>query len=161
MINPLACWLFLIFIGAYLMSKISLWKALQNLNLLALKLPLRLPSNRLILLYFSIIKIQGRILRFWKGVVLYVGHYDWSTKKILGFSWSKKAKIMLETISFWQNISVSIFKFSPLITADNPAINWYFLKFKNLQKPFHQLFFCKEILSRSLKLNGTLPNVNH
>ena len=116
------------------MSKISLWKALQNLNLLALKLPLRLPSNRLILLYFSIIKIQGRILRFWKGVALYIGHYDWSTKKILGFSWSKKAKIMLETISFWQNISVSIFKFSPLITADNPAINWYFLKFKNLQK---------------------------
>ena len=27
--------------------------------------------------------------------------------------WSKKAEITLETISFWQNISISIFKFSP------------------------------------------------
>ena len=28
---------------------------------------------------------------------------------------SKKAKITLETISFWQNISDTIFKFSPLL----------------------------------------------
>ena len=26
---------------------------------------------------------------------------------ILGFRWSKKFRIMLETISFWQNISIS------------------------------------------------------
>ena len=44
--------------------------------------------------------------------MLYVGHHGWPTKKILGFRWSKKAKTMLETISFWQNISISIFKFS-------------------------------------------------
>ena len=35
------------------------------------------------------------------------------TKKNLGFTWSKKAKITLETLSFWQNISISVFKFSP------------------------------------------------
>ena len=27
--------------------------------------------------------------------------YSWSTKKLLGFRWSKKAKTTLETISFW------------------------------------------------------------
>ena len=36
----------------------------------------------------------------------------WPTKKILGFRWSKKAKIPLETISFWWNISISTFSFS-------------------------------------------------
>ena len=34
---------------------------------------------------------------------------------MLGFRWSKKAKITLETISFWQNISISIFKFSSFL----------------------------------------------
>ena len=28
---------------------------------------------------------------------LYVGHHGWPSKKILGFRWSKKAKITLET----------------------------------------------------------------
>ena len=37
------------------------------------------------------------------------------TKKILGFRWYKKVKIALETVSFWQNISISIFKFSPFL----------------------------------------------
>ena len=37
----------------------------------------------------------------------------WLTdEEMLGFRWSKKAKITLETISFWQNISISILKFS-------------------------------------------------
>ena len=36
----------------------------------------------------------------------------WPTKKILCFRWSKKAKIPLETISFWWNISISTFSFS-------------------------------------------------
>ena len=35
-----------------------------------------------------------------KRGVLYVGHHGWPTKKILGFKWSKKAKIMLETKAF-------------------------------------------------------------
>ena len=34
---------------------------------------------------------------------------------ILGFRWFKKAKITLETIRFWQNISISIFKYSPFL----------------------------------------------
>ena len=36
--------------------------------------------------------------------------------KISGFRWSKKAEITLETIGFWQNISISIFKFSPFLS---------------------------------------------
>ena len=39
----------------------------------------------------------------------------WLTKNILGFTWSEKVKITLETISFWQNISISVFKFSPFL----------------------------------------------
>ena len=37
------------------------------------------------------------------------------TMKILGFKWSKKAKITLETIGFWQNIFINILKFSPFL----------------------------------------------
>ena len=37
------------------------------------------------------------------------------TKKLLGRRCSKKTKLMLETISFWQNISIIIFKFSPFL----------------------------------------------
>ena len=59
--------------------------------------------------------LQGRIQRFWKMGSLYAGHHCWPAKKILGFSWSKKADITLETIGFWQNISISIFKFSPFL----------------------------------------------
>ena len=60
--------------------------------------------------------LQGQIQRFWKGWALYVGHHGWPAKNILGFRWSKKAEITLETISFWQNISISIFKFSPFLS---------------------------------------------
>ena len=60
--------------------------------------------------------MQGRIQRFWKGGAHYVGHHGWPAKKILGFRWPKKAEITLETISFWQNISISIFKFSPFLS---------------------------------------------
>ena len=35
--------------------------------------------------------------------------------KILGFRWSKKAKIALETVSFSRNISISTFNFSPFL----------------------------------------------
>ena len=57
---------------------------------------------------------QGQIQRFWKSG-LYVSHQGWPTKKILGFRWSKKTKITLEAISFWRNISISVFKFSPFL----------------------------------------------
>ena len=36
-------------------------------------------------------------------------------QKILGFRWSKKAEVTLETISLGQNISISILKFSPFL----------------------------------------------
>ena len=53
---------------------------------------------------------QGWIQRFLKGGVLYVSQHGWPAKKILGFRCSEKAEVTLETISFWQNISISIFK---------------------------------------------------
>ena len=50
------------------------------------------------------------------GRALYVGHQGWPAKKILVFRWSKKAELALETIILWQNISVSIFKFSQFLS---------------------------------------------
>ena len=38
-------------------------------------------------------------------------------KKSLGFRWSKKAEITLETIGFGQNVSIRIFKFSPFLSV--------------------------------------------
>ena len=78
--------------------------------------------------------IQGRIQRSWKGVALYVGHHCWPTKKILGFRWSKKGKITLETISFWQNISISIFKFSLFYAIK--ACQWNLISFSKFEKRF-------------------------
>ena len=78
-----------------------------------------------------ILQIQGRIQRFWKGVALYVGHHGWPPKKILGFRWSKKAKITLETISFWQNISISILKFCPFLYTMK-ACQWNLINFSKL-----------------------------
>ena len=51
--------------------------------------------------------------------------------KILGFRWSKKAKITLETIGFWQNISISIFKFS-LFLCTMKACQWNLINFSKL-----------------------------
>ena len=56
------------------------------------------------------------ILKRWGGGSLYVGHHSWPVKKILGLRWSKKAEITLETIRFWQNIYISIFKFSQFLS---------------------------------------------
>ena len=50
------------------------------------------------------------------GGAICVGHHGWPVKKVLGFRWSKKAEITLETVSFWQNIYISIFKFSPFLS---------------------------------------------
>ena len=50
------------------------------------------------------------------AVLKNVCHHGWPAKKTLGFRWSKKAEITLETTSFWQNISISIFKFSPFLS---------------------------------------------
>ena len=48
-------------------------------------------------------------------------------KKILGFRWSKETNVTLETINFWQDISISIFKSSPFLLIN--LIN--FSKFTN------------------------------
>ena len=42
------------------------------------------------------------------GGAVYVGHHGWSTKKFLGFKWSEKAKITLETKAF-DEIFLSVF----------------------------------------------------
>ena len=54
-----------------------------------------------------------------KRGALYVGHNGWPAKKILEFRWSKKAEVTLETISFWQDISISVFKFSPFLSTES------------------------------------------
>ena len=79
---------------------------------------------------FFILHTQGRIQRFWKGVVLNVGHHGWPKKMV---RWSKKAKITLETIGFWQNISLSIFKFSPFIYTVK-ACQWNLINFSKFWK---------------------------
>ena len=43
---------------------------------------------------------MGGSRNFKKEVGRKVGHHGWPTKKILGFKWSTKAKITLETLSF-------------------------------------------------------------
>ena len=76
---------------------------------------------------------QGRIQRFWKGVELYVGHHGWPTKEVLRSKESKKVKTKLETISFRQNVSISIFKFPPFLYTMK-ACEWNlrnFSKFAN------------------------------
>ena len=45
-------------------------------------------------------------------------------QKKLGFRWSKKAEITLETIGFRQNIYISILKFSPFL----PIKSYQFFK---------------------------------
>ena len=49
--------------------------------------------------------------RDFKKGALYVSHHGCPTNKILGFRWSKKAKITLKPKSFWRSISASIFEF--------------------------------------------------
>ena len=58
-------------------------------------------------LYYSVAfnesKEKSRAVRsrdFEKGGALCADHHVWPTKKILGFRWSKKAKITLETTAF-------------------------------------------------------------
>ena len=73
-------------------------------------------------------KYEGRIQIFWKGVALYVGHQSWPMNEILGFRSSKRAKITLETIKCWQNISMSIFKFSSFLHTMK-ACQWNLVNF--------------------------------
>ena len=73
-------------------------------------------DNIVIHICIYIVHKQGWINRFLKGEALYVGNHGWPEKKTLVFKWFKKAEVTLETISFWQNISISIFLFSPFLS---------------------------------------------
>ena len=67
-------------------------------------------------------------------LALYVGHHGWPTKKILGFRWSKKAKITLETKSFGE-IFLSVF--SNFYNESLPMKSYQFFK-------IYQAFIRKE-----------------
>ena len=74
-------------------------------------------SFHLEIFYVIIQRLTGEDPDFLKrGGALYFGHHGWPPKKIVSFRWSKKADITLETISFWENTSISIFKFSPFLS---------------------------------------------
>ena len=49
---------------------------------------------------FHICLTAGADPEILKRGALYVSHHGWSTMKILGFRWSKKAKLTLETKAF-------------------------------------------------------------
>ena len=76
---------------------------------------------------------------------------------MLGFRWSKKATITLETISFWQNISIIIFKlwmFSIFIYNESlPIKSYQFFKIckrfdKEKEKTLTQQSMRKETLKK-------------
>ena len=50
-----------------------------------------------------------------RGWALYAGQHGWPAKIVLDFRWSKKVEMTFETISSWQNISISIFKLYPFL----------------------------------------------
>ena len=68
-----------------------------------------------------------------------------ASEKILSFRWSKKAKITLETISFRQNISISIFKFSPLLSIKSFQ---FFKIYKRVDKEREKTLMRKEKLRK-------------
>ena len=73
---------------------------------------------------WSVTNLQGGSRDFEKG-------WRSLSAKMLGFRWSKKAKMTLETIGFWQNISISIFKFSPFLCTMK-AFQWNLVNFSKL-----------------------------
>ena len=60
-----------------------------------------------LLLWVKYMVTRGRSRDFEKGV-LNVGHHGWPMKQILGFRWSKKSKITLETKAFGETF-LSVF----------------------------------------------------
>ena len=86
--------------------------------------------------YFQIFQyvIQRRIQRFWKrGEALC---RTWlAAKEIQSFRWSKKAKITLETIRFWWNISFSILEFSPF-SYIMKACGWNLINFSTFKNAY-------------------------
>ena len=69
-----------------------------------------------VLNFFIFIKADPEIFKRGRGWGALCQPSWLTNKKNLGFRWSKKAQITLETISFWQNVYISIFKFSPFLS---------------------------------------------
>ena len=86
---------------------------------------------------------RGGSRDFEKAMALYFEPNGCPTKKTLGFRWSKKAKITLETISFWRNISISIFKFSSFLYTMK-AYQWNFILVMNITQK--QIYFTDKML---------------
>ena len=82
-------------------------------------------------------------------MALFVGYHGWPAKKILGFTWSKKAEVTLETKRFWQDISNSIFKFSPFLSINSYQFFKIYKHFdKKREKTFIQQSMGKEKLRK-------------
>ena len=98
------------------------------------------------------------IQRFWKGVALYVGSHGWPTKKILGFTCSKRAKITLESIRFLQTTLISIFKFSTFLYTMK-VCQWdliNFSKFANALIRKEKKCFCSSQWEKKTEKSWTL-----
>ena len=87
-----------------------------------------------------------------------VGYHAWPTKKILDFRWSEKAKITLETISFWRIISTSILKFCPFFLIIKAWLYNHisFLDFANAFRSYIQDFEEARLIIRRLLANDAL-----
>ena len=71
---------------------------------------------------------------FKRGAVFYISHDGWITKKILPLTWSKKARIMLETISLLAKHFDQYFKcFFIFISNESLPANEILPPFKILQ----------------------------
>ena len=92
---------------------------------------------------------SGRGSRVSEKWVYSASHHGWSIKKVLGFRWSKKAKTTLQLLKFSQNISISIFKFSPFLHIIK-AWWWNLIHFSD----FRNVFIRKEkaLIQQSMRI---------
>ena len=81
-------------------------------------------------------KIRGGSRDFEKGGRLYVGHHGWPKKNILGFRWSEKAKITLETKAFGETFLSVFSNFLHFMYNESLAMKSYqfFKIFKRFSK---------------------------
>ena len=71
-----------------------------------------------------------------RGGTLYVGRRGWPMKKILGFRWSKKAKITLETKAFGETFFLYFQIFSIFIYNESLPMKFY--QFFKIYKRFYK-----------------------
>ena len=90
---------------------------------------------------------------------LYVDHHGWPTKKILGFRWSKKAKIMLETkalakhfFEYFQIFSIFIYN-ERLLMKSHQLFKIYKRFYKKREKIVMQQSIRKEKLRKIFLFN--------